>query len=696
MADYYQKVATPQTQFRQQATPSGPSVDANAQAEARNDAQSNLGAALMSLVGTAATVSNIQDQMSAEEKRRMKVEHQLDIDSDLSNLGSFSTAYIDGLDSNKKITDYTPRELRDHLEKASDEYIKANGLGDKPYFDVLKEDMDAKKLALFNRQAGINKETQKELRYGSFMSQVKSTFRASNSPEDIVAELKDSLTKNVGIGSKQVEIDGEMVEITPSIQDTEDNAKLRMLQPIIESVMTDRDPKALQLLESKEFKEFFDVPDYKNVVNSAKQQVQSTLNKNRRVSYDKMEEAGFFAMESGMFTKPSDIETFMKEQLAPLDETNRPETKRIIGLKSALMESLQAEMTFQQNYEAIKSGDYTILQRSNMPKKQIEAMENKFFTVETGIQDLSPQGITEAVKSGQFDAQLKSYFSEGYPIPPYLEKWANTAPSGGISGLRDKHDTFLQLNTLMQDTNKSALDIFNPKEYGRMMFLGNLVDNIDSGVLDDKEALSVYSTFNNDLEKNVDSFGTFISQKAATELNSEATQKWLSDVKTDAPWTIDEFSSQAYMERQFKNYFSYAMEATDDPEQARSMAEDMFYKRHTAFENPDGSEGVIPYEFKALTVEDFTKIAENDPDSTIESLREAAGYLGTFKEYEFRSNLSFKPDPSYEKNKLMNLYYDGKFIKSYSAESMMNNIKVINAGNVSRAEERNVSRTQGR
>ena len=465
-----------------------------------------------------------------------------------------------------------------------------------------------------------------------------------------------------------------------------------MVQPILERIMTDRDPRALDLLESKEFKDFFDFPDYDNVIEAAKQQVQSTINKRRQMNFDRVEEAAYSSVDMGMIKKESDVKTFMKNEVDTMTEKDKPDTKQLMKLEASLLKAVRTEGTFQDLYKGIKDGDYTLLDRSGLEKKEVEAMKNKFFTVETGITDLSPKGISEAVKSGTYDTELKSYFNSGFALPPHLETWANTPPSKGIEGMREKYETFLQLNSITQDTSRTTLDLFKPKEYGRMMFAGNLIDNIDSGVMDDKEAIQIYSTFNNDLQKNVDSFGVYTSPKAHTALQDEGVKTWLADMQTDAPWTYDDFSSQAYMGRQFKNYFSYAMETTEDIDEAKKTAEKMFYSRHTAFENPDGSEGIMTHEFKGFEVKDFVSVADNLPE--FRDIKAAAGYLGLAKDYDFKGNLAFRPDPSYEKNKLMNFYYDNKFILSMSADLMKSNVDKINKSKISSAEERNVLKTQ--
>lgn len=684
-------MATPETQRQQSVAPSGATQDANAHQEAQNDFNTNLGGALMDLVGATAKLGEGIKTFDKAEMARMRSENQLDADADLADLGSFMSTYIDEQEEGKSLSDYEPDELRSSIDDATQAFIKSKKLGDKSYFQILQQDIKAKSGVFFQKQTATNQKKQQEKRYGSMMTSVKGLFTASNDPAEIVEEL-NGLLDNVGMEPHTILVDGEEVEVNPSIRDTSENAKLRMVQPILQSVMEKRDPNALKLLESEEFKEFFDFPDYDNVIEAAKQQVQSTINKKRQLNFDRLEESGFSGVDSGLFNNEKDIKNFFKEQVDTMPEADRPDTKQLMKLEDDLLKSVATESTFQNMYPIIKGGDYTALDRSGMKEKEIKAMKNKFFTVETGIDDLSPQGISDAIKSGDYDSQIKSFFESGYALPPHLETWANTPPSGGIKGLRDKQETFIQLNSLTQDTSRTTLDLFKPKEYSRMMFAGNLIDNIDSGVMDDKEALQVYSTFNNDLNKNVDSFGIYTSSKAESAIQSEEVTEWLAEQSSDAPWTYDDFSGQAYIGRQFKNYFSYAMETTDDKVKAMELAEEMFYKRHTAFENPDGSEGVLPNEFLGFEPRDFTEIAHNLDD--FKDIKEAAGFLGLAKDYDFESNLAFRPDPSYEKTKLMNFYYDDKFITSMSADLMRKNLEKINLRKVRNAERRNVLKTQ--
>jgi hypothetical protein len=692
MSKFFERVATPEIGMQQSAAPNGPTVDANARAEAQNDINNNLGSALQDLIGSAGAIASIKENYDRQEMAKMRAENDLDAESDLANIGSYIVSGVDSLAEDKNITDYTPEELKSAVDKMSSRYIKEKGLENKGYFKLIQEKIKEKSKVLLDKQYKTNEKVQKEKKYGVLMNSVKSVFDVSADPSTVVGQLQDKLDQNVGLDTKVINVDGKDVEFTPAINDTEENAKMRMLQPILESVMANRDPKAMRLLESKEFKEFFDFPDYDNVISAGKQQVQSTINKNRQMSYDKMEESAYFTMDAGMFKSTKDVKAFMKESLENIKEEDRPETKSIIRLESNLLKSFETEDIFQKNIEALKKNDFTVLERSGLKEKEVKAVKNKFFAVETGIDDLSPDGITTALTSGSNDSQIKKYLSEGYPWAPDLVSWANTPPSGGLDGIRKKRDAVIQLTALTQDTPTTVLDLFTPKEYSRMMFSNTLIDNIDSKTLDESNAYQVYSSFNNDLEKNVDSFGHFTSVKASAALSEESVEKWLSNKKSDAPWTYDEFSSQAYRERQFKNYFSYAMETTPDIDKAMELAENMFESRHVEFENPDGSEGTLPSEFKSYAVKDFVSVARNL--DAFQSIKEGASFLGLAKDYSFDRNLSFKPDPSYEKNKLMNFFYDGSFITSLDVKKMSNKLKEIGEIKKNAAELRNIKKTQ--
>jgi len=112
MSKFFQKVATPETGRQQSVSAGGPTTDANARAEAENDFNSNLGSAIMDLVGTTAKTIGAVKTYNKAEKAKLRAESQLDINADLADLGSYMKTFIDSKEEGKSIHDYEPDELR--------------------------------------------------------------------------------------------------------------------------------------------------------------------------------------------------------------------------------------------------------------------------------------------------------------------------------------------------------------------------------------------------------------------------------------------------------------------------------------------------------------------------------------------------------------------------------------------------------
>lgn len=701
MADFYQKVATPQTQMRQQSGPSGATTDVNARAEAQNKAQSNIGRAIQGILGVAQGVSDIYDRdqeykakKEAVEFKRMKMEHSLDIKSDMA--GYVQELQTSIASDGKPLTDYTPEELKKKMIEKSEGISKGRGFGEKTYYKALQEEINNKNEAFFQRQLGVNQEFQLNKSYKAASSEISDILRATEEPSEVLREFNNILDENVGYGSRMVDIDGTQSEVRYSIQDSRENAELRLLQPLVESAMRDGDVAMVSMLDSQEFRDrFSNISDYPAMVDAAKKQTQSVLNKNRQINLDRVSESAFMSVDMGVVSGDAAIDEYVDNQVKAIkQEYNRPSTEDILKLKSKLKKASEETVSFNQYYSAMKDGDYTFGKRSNIPKADLDKMDDRMFSVETGITDLSPEGLSNAIKSGLKDDALKAYFNSGLPISPALKAAANTPATGGWKGIREKSETFTMLQSLTQDTSKTALDLFSPDEYSRMMHVREIIDTADSGAITQDQAYQMYSKFNNDREKNIDSMGVYRSPKSSAIMRDEKVQQWIQEQSTDAPWKFDDYSGSDYIKLQHEKYLSLALDTTDSIEDAKDLATKMFYSNNTQIENPDGSEGVIPSEFSAFTVKDFVKVAENS--DKFSSRRSASGYLGLFKEYSFERNLAFRPSVDYDKTGLMDFYYDGQFVMSLSSRDMESQLSGINKANVEAAEQRNIDITQNR
>lgn len=694
MSKFYEKVGTPETQLRRSKAPSGPNIDPNARQEAQNEYNTSLGKAITDFVGTVGNVVQGVEEGNRVKKAKMITEHALDAREDTSDYGSNIKGDVDSRAKEKYgkgLDDLTKDELIELTNASDQDYLSK--FKDKPYYELIKDEVKRKHTAFIETQVRKNKETLKNKRLETLNKEASTIFENVSDPQTAVGELKKLLDANVG--TQPIVINGE--EITPAINDTQQNAKLGMFQRFMQAAVYNRNTKALELLKSKEMEEFFNFPDYKNAMNILEKQTRSKANANRQMSLDKAEEEYFLGSESGAFSTAEEVESWFKDKFDNMPEAEKPDAKDILKFKEKALEAFQEQMTYESVYSRVKSGDYTFMERTNLKKKQRDQFSNKMFQDETGISDLSPQGIEYAVLSGDNDAAIKSYFNRFGTVPPALSLYGKTAPSGSIEGLKQKRNVFAAMSVLVEGTPVSLENIYTPDEQTRMLYIGRLLDDAEDGVISEADVSQAYRNFNNDVKKNRDSFGNYVSPIAQEYLADEDTQEWLTENVKDAAWTTDEQSAQGYRRRQLVHYFNLAMETTDDPEVARQKAEKMFMGRHRDVEAPNGEETVLPSEYMGYQVKDFVKLAKNHPD--FEPFR-ALGYLGTSlgSDTYFENSISFTPDTNYEKNKVMNIYYgegeDKKLVMSVTPKLFDNILGSINERIVEEAKERRRKRLE--
>jgi len=683
MSQFYEKVATPEARLRQSKAPSGPERDVNARQEAQNDLQNGLGASIMNLIGAAQGISNIVQKGNDAEKADMIREHSLDAKKDTRNYASGADLYIDkkARENDKDKKDLTEDELELYMNDYDMEFFKEHG--SKPYSELIKEEAQNKRFAFVSRQSQINKEFKKETRYEQLVDTQLLEFNNSDDSKDIVKSMQETLDKTVGEGL--------------GVEDTHQNAKMRMLQKIIQNSVNSRDYKMLKTLKSKEMSDFFDMPDYKNAVNVLEKQTQSKVNQLRQTSFDKISDQVYLGVDSGAFSNMKEIDSAIDEQLNQIDEEVRPYTKDIMRLKARLSTAFEEQLGYEEVKSRVESGDTTFMKRTGIDKKTRDVYNNKMFQDATGLDSLDPQSLSTAILSGDRDAEFRSAYNTFGTVPPAMKLYGEAPISGGINGMKQASAVYQNLSVQVEGTPVTLDDIYKPERQTELLYVGRLLDDADAGVISEADATQAFRNFQNDIKKNRDGFGNYVSPSAQEFLNDDETKEWLQENVTDASWTTDEQSAQGYRRRQLVHYFNLAMETTDDSSVAREKAEQMFSKRHRDIEAPNGEEVILPSEYMEYDNRDFLKIANNHPD--FEPFR-SLGYLGTGvgKETYFENSISFTPDANYEKNKVMNLYYgsgsDKKLVMSVTPKIFDSILNSVNGQIIQKAKQRRQQRVE--
>lgn len=685
MSKFFQKVATPETQFRQQQAPSGPDVDVNARAEIMNEQRTSLGAAVNDLLGIAQAGASALAQADKAETQILEAEHSIDADGDVEGSASFIKSEISN--SGKPIEDYTRKDLKKATDEATKKYIEKHKLGEKKYFKIIKDRLDKKNSLFINKQAAENKEIIKDKRYKTWVKQAMTIFATANEKE-----LENTLNKhfNDNIGTEPREVNGKMVE--PPIEDTRENAEMRFAQGVMESIIASRDYKALSKLRKVASK--FGIP--KEALDVMQQKTQAKQNAVRQMNRDNLEEEVYLGIQNRAFSSPKQVDAWFNDKLKEFPKEDRPDTKDILKLKADAMGDMENAITLRGLKDAVLNGDSTAIDRAPIKKALKDQAKNELFLDVVDINDTSVGTLESAIISGDREAEMKTYFSKVGQVPPFLKLYGSTPPSGGIDALKKRRLVFAEMARYTEGTNVSINNIYNPEERTRIEYVSRLLDDAEDGVLTEEEVTQAYRNFNNDVKKNTDSRGVYISPKAASVLSDVKVTEWLGENVTDAFLTIDEFSAQDYRRRQFTHYFSLAMENTESPDVAMERAEEMFKARHKEIEAPNGEEVTIPEEYMDYEKKDWEKIAQYHP--AFDAFRTIGYIKGLGSETYFKRSISMTPDDNYERNKIMHITHGEGINKvkvlSLDPKKMADILEKIDSNIVEKAKKRRKERLE--
>lgn len=463
-------------------------------------------------------------------------------------------------------------------------------------------------------------------------------------------------------------------------------AKQAQFAGTLKAVVETGSPEVLEVLESKEGREYFkDVENYKEMVSMAKNKSIATTNKRKQEAWKAVENSAYQMADAGVFKSKAQVNEFMATSKARTAGTNYAlDSKKTFKLKNDLYKIAETEDHVGKYRAALKAGDPTYLQTSGLKKEQIEDIVTKNAMYETGMADFTPASIQEMLIDPKKSEPFFKYLSTGQQLPEQLIAWANTRAVGGFKGAEQKYMDYKQINA---GSEGRINRIFNKKSQAEMLFIGNLLDqDIEKSVMQEN-----YIAFQNDTDKNVDSRGNYYSPEATKALDKDR----LADISTyskEAPWTTDALSTPAYVNRQVKAGFALYMNSGLDADAALAKSKQVFEKTHKYVEMPDGTEGVISQKFydTGLTTKDMVTSAMANKGVkayikkvTLSGFRAqqdmAAGKTevksGTFKDSrgsmgfladiligdeDVTENLSFRPTNQFEKTNEYEVFFRGQ------------------------------------
>ena len=430
MSEFFKRTEVPQAQRVQSASPRGNTTDRQAHLDAQ-ESQGGLGGAIHNLLGLAGQIKQDMNKMDEEDRRQMEKKFALKADASVSDFGKYSKNFISSkaAEEGKNIEDYTDDEIDSFENELKSSFIDSRGLRDKEYFSLINSRLNDKGTLLIGEQKRQIKNINNKKSMDSLFQTVSSNFTHME-PESFVDYLESTLDTSVGPDAE--------------IQETREDVKEAMLGRLMTSAMENNigDPKTIKgpemvaKLESKEMRDFFNMPEYDNVLNMAKQQAQSTINKRRTLNFESMSDQGFFMATNGGFSSHAEVDKFIKSQ--QFKEGYDPSPKDIARLSASLKKTVDTEINYQEYSEALKSGDFNFTERKAMKKKDREALEEKLWATETGMTDSSSLGQISSILLGESEGAIKDYSMRGLPYPRSLISTFNSPVTGSIENIKSK------------------------------------------------------------------------------------------------------------------------------------------------------------------------------------------------------------------------------------------------------------------
>lgn len=656
MPKFFEKVNTPESQRVQAKSPSGPSVDVNARQEAANESQSSIGNAVQSLLGVATQVDNTVTKINKENKAIMEKDNQLEADYAVRDYPSKTKIALEAvaLSKGKSLRDLTDEEIQTELPKIRADFVSnKKELEGANYLPIVEDRLDVLQHKYSLHQNKVNTAYTKDKNYDKLFVTEFANFK--NVPDaDLDSWLKvfsENLENTVG--------DGRLIE------DTKEDASGKLVTRFIEGLVKANDPK-LKAKFDKAVKSglFKNVDDLKSLSQVVEQATYAELSKQQQLNLEKASDGVYGGIDSGAYNKASDITAYYKElderRKQSGDELYAPDPKKYLKQKAAAYKAVEEEGTFQDIYDEVDKGDFTIVDRALDTVKEKENYWTKHYSKKTGITDMSALGILTATVSGEVDETSKSYAESGARYPEAVILAYDTPPiAGGGKTLPEMQQ--LQVNALKQmvgltqDTPRSITSQLKVSSVTRIMHTGSVLDRVADGTLNAKEAQDAISAYSNDLKKNTNSRGIFTSEKAEAAYTKER-QEEVSEYANEVEWTTDAAQSSDYLSSELENNFKLFIDAGLKDDEAMKKAKAATEGSNQRFENDDGTEGILPNAFRHLNVDDVKTTILRHP-KVLEIIKTQTFFD---KAYRAAGAIAIHPTLNHHQDNLMEIYYDGK------------------------------------
>lgn len=647
--EFLKGTQVPQEQRIQSRAPSGPDVNKQAHVDAA-DSRGGFAGAINELLGVVNTVVSTTNQVDKLEDERVERKHGYKADAEASHFPSYVSRELQAVatEQGKELDEMTSEEMQGALSNIKRDYVQSKDLGNKEFAGIMDKRLDKLGSAFVGKQDGINSTVRKKKALHSVHTQASGNMK-SMSAEDFATSFSE-----MNALRKQSDELGSM---------TDEDFLTSFLSPLVSEAMKEKgkivngkavSSELIKKLDTKEFKEIFSgVEGFEDTINAIKVKAHSDDTKARRVNYENFADITQQGVDAGIFPSVESIEQHFNEQEFP--EGYEPNPRDMAKLKKNMLKDFKTGVDSAEYGEAVKSGDFTFLERNNITGKDKNNVVNKFVSNELGLTDMSATGVIEGINSGTIDENVREHASQGLPFGQAITDAFTMTPSGGPKAEKAQNTAFMNFSKLMYDTGSNISKVLDTQTVTKQTFYNDLYSKVDAGIMDDRDMEEAKLAYKNDLRKNTNSRGHYRTPRTLEANKSEDHVEWKNDFSTDAPWTTDANFSSDYIKDYVDTSFSLFFTENMTMSEAQDKAEADFDASHTRYENLDGSEGIAPREFMDLSPEMLNSVAVNHP-----SLAAQKTWMNTLgSDFLFQRNVAIHPANDYAVSKRMQVYYNG-------------------------------------
>jgi hypothetical protein len=646
MSDFYKKVATPETQQRRTQASTSPSRDLQAETDARSH-QGGFAGAVLGLLGATSTVLQTQNKLSTEARNAQIKKNGYLVEEKVKGTAE---AYARGVSELKSTKEegylLTSDDIAGIKQGVKEEIGEKNGHSGLEYAELVAERMDQTLNILEEKgkQQQLKEQNARDIK--SLSSSVKATVKF-NDPNIGISELND-LVDDV------YETKGDQLGMSKQ------QLKEAVLPQLVQAAIQSGDIQTIKNLRSDAYKDYFDSPDYENMLSMAETQGASIINQKRQAYTEQLQQTAASASTSGALTKHKDVPTFLKEAIEAMNIPKGLEPTEKTLLKMA--KDLGGGVTITNNVAALTSelakGNRIALTTLGLSGKEAEETNSAYALKEIGLPDLTSTTIEGAMSDPEMSQTLKAAHTKLPKRVKEIEDFYKSSPTDA-QGLYRQANSLTFFKDILSDTNYSVNDYVTPK---RRAFFEH-VERLQELDVDKQTFQDNMQAYDDDIQKNTNSRGLYQSVDTLKRLESDEVVDARADMTEDVPWSLDDYTNTEYRKEAWENIFSiFANGNNDSDERIIEKTNKAFLNDNVPFEQFNGDRGTLPREWKDIPEYKVKAVLLNHP--AFAETKRTEAYFGL--DFTYQNGLTLEPARDYHSTRKMALKYDGNKLKSIS------------------------------